>query len=101
MSSNRLVRSQLLRTLSDLKKSCNYPVKPNGHPAVLYVESVLKPDSLTWTPPHKRGANLHTTVQRVLRYWPRMESSVKGLEEELGQTYFLYDQNCMRERRRS
>ena len=78
MSSNRLVRSQLMRKLSDLKKSCNYPVKPNGNPAILYMESVLKPENLTWVPPQQRGNNLNRTVQRVIKVWPKMDLSIKG-----------------------
>ena len=78
MSSNRLVRAQLLRKLSDLKKSVNYPVRPNSHPAILYVESVLKPENLTWAPPQRRGANLNTTIQKAIRGWPGMDKTIRG-----------------------
>ena len=81
MSSNRLLKSQLLRRLSELKKSSNFPVKRNDHPAILYVESVLKPESLSWAPAQRRGSNLNMTAQRAISAWPQMDYSVKGLSE--------------------
>ena len=81
MSSNRLVKSQLLRKLSDLKKSTNYPVRPPTNPAILYVQNVLKPDSLNWDKPHRRPTNLNSTVKHAVRAWPSMDPKIKGLKQ--------------------
>ena len=86
MSSNRLVKSQLLRKLSDLKKSSNYPVRPTSNPAVLYVQNVLKPENLNWDKPHKRPTNLNTTVKRAVTAWPSMDPKIKGFKGN----YFLF-----------
>ena len=80
MSSNRLVKSQLLRKLSELKKSSNYPVKPTTNPAILYVQNVLNPDNLNWDKPHKRPTNLNTTVKHAVRAWPAMDPKIKGFQ---------------------
>ena len=78
MSSNRLAKSQLLRKLSELKKSSHYPVKPTTNPAILYVQNVLNPDNLSWDKPHKRPTNLNTTIKYAVRAWPAMDPKIKG-----------------------
>ena len=91
MSSNRLVKSQLLRKLSDLKKSSNYPVRPTTNPAILYVQNVLNPENLSWDKPHKRPTNLNTTVKRAVAAWPSMDPAIKGLKSN----YFLFPTDGM------
>ena len=78
MVQNRLYKSQLLKRLTELKKSSNFPQKPSLNPAVLYVENVLNPQNLTWDHPKRRGQNLNETVKRAMRAWPQMDSQVKG-----------------------
>ena len=83
MSSNRLVKSQLLRKLSELKKTSHYPVRPTSNPAILYVQNVLNPQNLNWDKPHKRPANLNATVKRAVIAWPYMDPAIKGLKRIL------------------
>ena len=88
MTSNRLVKSQLLRKLSDLKKSSSYPVRPTTNPAILYVQNVLNPENLNWDKPHRRPTNLNATVKRAVSAWPFMDPAIKGVKKII---YFLFE----------
>ena len=79
MVHNRLVKSQLLKKLVQLKKTHNCPMQPNIHPAVLYVEDVLNKDNLSWDHPQRRGFNLNNTIKTAIRSWPEMDPLVKGV----------------------
>ena len=81
MVQSRLIKSQLIRKLVDLKKTHNFPEKPNLHPAVLYVENVLNQENLTWDHPQRRGFNLSHTIKTAVSSWSEMPSIIKDAFE--------------------
>ena len=79
---SRLLKSQLIRKLKDLKKMHHYPERPNLHPAILYVENVLNQENLKWDHPQRRGFNLNNAVKTAMSTWSEMPQIVKDAFEK-------------------
>ena len=75
--SNRLLRTRLVKRLSELEKEGRFPAKPQLSPPILYLQDVLNPENLRWEPT-KQERNLNEVIRRVHKHWPSMNSDVKG-----------------------
>ena len=75
--SNRLLRTRLVKRLSELEQEGKFPAKPQLSPPILYLQDVLNSDNLRWEPT-KQERNLHEVIRRVHKHWPSMNSDVKG-----------------------